>query len=272
MGKRIFFFKVTETPSAYIDGFTHRQRTWMEALTVRWKHSPSAYMDGNTHRQMETLTVSVHGWKHSSSDGNTHRQIETLTVSVHGWKHSPSDGNTHRQRTWVEILTVSVHGWKHSPSDGNTPRQRTWLETLTVSVHGWQKPCLRLSCRPPGGMVYVVAASIGCAVFSQATHPRRSRTGWRYQVQRLWTRTAGLIEDPYQSAASGSFGREAKQVISVVSIRFTLRASLSGTFLQTLKNSARTGYATEGALRHSVFIIMGSCPPTRSAPSERFGC
>ena len=166
-----------EAPSAYMDGNTS------SVLNVRWKHSPPTYMDGNTHRQMETLTVSVHGWKHSPSDGNTH-----LTVSVRGWKHSSS-----------------------TYTDGNTHRQRTWVETLTVSVHGWQKPCLRLSCRPPGGMVYVVAASIGCAVFSHATHPRRPRTGWRYQVQCLWTRTAGLIEDPYQSAVPGSFGRETKR-------------------------------------------------------------
>ena len=46
-------------------------------------------------------------------------------------------------------------------------------------------------------------------------------------------------------------------------VRATLRASLSGTFLQTLPDLVTP------LKRHS--LSPRSCPPTRSAPSERFG-
>ena len=49
----------------------------------------------------------------------------------------------------------------------------------------------------------------------------------------------------------------------VVMFRCTLRASLSGTFLQTLPDLVTS------LKRHSLF--PRSCPPTRSEPSERFG-
>ena len=57
--------------------------------------------------------------------------------------------------------------------------------------------------------------------------------------------------------------RRAGIIILMVEVVATLRASLSGTFLQTLPDLVTP---LKG---HS--LSPRSCPPTRSAPSEKFG-
>ena len=150
--------------------------------------------------------------------------METLTVR---WKHSPPayvDGNTHRQRTWMGTLTVNVHGWKLLPLGGNTHRQRTWMaEALLEAVlptPRWDGVCCCSFHRQCG---------ISPGYTPEETPHRMALSG-----------SVCVDEDGWSDRGPISVGRvwifreRNKKVIPVVCIRFTLRASLSGTFLQTL--------------------------------------
>ena len=79
------------------------------------------------------------------------------------------------------------------------------------------------------------------------------------------TATSPLVPTPLPSTSSKthSASRLCIQSPQEVTSDCTLRAPLSGTFLQTLPDLVTP---LKGAL-----FISDSCPPTRSAPSERFG-
>ena len=104
------------------------------------------------------------------------------------------------------------------------------------------------------------------AMFAKKTFAQL-RTGFRQISLQTCTGTINILILILTSSQYKTIPRPSitcfQQFVSVNTVSVTLRASLSGTFLQTLPDlvTPLKGHT----------LSPRSCPPTRSAPSERFG-
>ena len=87
----------------------------------------------------------------------------------------------------------------------------------------------------------------------------RGEVHWKYVYQKVREKFHTMAFEYYRA----NIHRHVASTNVLVCARATLRASLSGTFLQTLPDLVTS---LKG---HS--LSPRSCPPTRSAPSEKFG-
>ena len=137
------------------------------------------------------------------------------------------------------------------------PHSEHRLVTHTPSIAWW--PTVQASLGDPHSEYRLVTHTPSIAWWPTL----RASLGDPHSEHRLVTHTPSIAWWPTVQASLGDPHSEYRLVTHTPSIAWwpTLRASLSGTFLQTLPDLVTP---PKGQSPHC-------CPPTRSAPSERFG-